>query len=101
MIAAAVAKGAAHATSRIDGHVAAASAERDAAEAAGSARAAELKAVREQLRQLGAEHDKLVDAAHTAEIARAEQRLRLEQIEGRAVEEFGVHAGRARGRIRA
>jgi chromosome segregation protein len=88
----AVAKGAAHATARIDGHVAAARGERDAAEAEGSARAAELKAVREQLRQLGAEHDKLVDASHTAEIARAEQRLRLEQIEGRAVEEFGVHA---------
>jgi len=88
----AVAKGAVYATERIEGYVAAALAERGAAEAAGSARAAELKAVREQLRQLGAEHDKLVNAAHSAEIARAEQRLRLEQIEGRAVEEFGVNA---------
>ena len=92
VIAGAVAKGAVHATSCIEGHVAAARAERAAAEAAGSARAADLKAVRERLRELGAEHDLLVDAAHTAEIARAEQRLRLEQIEGRAVEEFGVHA---------
>ncbi len=92
VIAAAVAKGAAYATSCIDGHVAAANAERAAAEAAGSARAAELKAVREQLRQLGGEHDKLVDEAHAAEIARAEQRLRLEQIEARASEEFSVQA---------
>ncbi|HUK71255.1 MAG TPA: chromosome segregation protein SMC [Streptosporangiaceae bacterium] len=88
----AVAQGAAYATSLIDAHVAAALAEREAADAAGSVRAAELKEVREQLRQLGAEHDKLINAAHTAEIARAEQRLRLEQLEGRAVEEFGVHA---------
>ena len=88
----AVAEGAAHATSVIEEYVAAAHAEREATEAAGSARAAELKAVREQLRQLSAEHEKLVNAAHAAEIARAEQRLRLEQIEGRAVEEFGVHA---------
>jgi chromosome segregation protein len=48
--------------------------------------------VREQLRQLSNEHEKLVNAAHAAEITRAEQRLRLEQIEGRGVEEFGVHA---------
>jgi chromosome segregation protein len=90
--AAAVAKGAEYTLARIDGYVAAALAQREAAEAAGSARASQLKAVREQLRQLGAEHDKLVNAAHTAEIARAEQRLRLEQIESRAAEEFGVHA---------
>ncbi len=92
LTAGAVAQGAAYATSLIEAHVAAALAEREAADVAGSARAAELKEVREQLRQLGAEHDKLVNAAHTAEIARAEQRLRLEQLEGRAVEEFGVHA---------
>jgi len=92
VIAAAVAKGAEYALARIESYVTAALAERDAAEAAGSARASELKAVREQLRQLGAEHDKLVNAAHSAEIARAEQRLRLEQIESRAVEEFGVHS---------
>ena len=88
----AVAEGAAHATSVIEEYVAAAHAEREATEAAGSARAAELKVVREQLRQLSNEHERLVNAAHAAEIARAEQRLRLEQIEGRGVEEFGVHA---------
>ncbi len=88
--AARVAEGAGYATARIERYVAAALDAREAAEAAGSRRASELKAVREQLRQLGAEHDKLVNAAHTAEIARAEQRLRLEQIESRAVAEFGV-----------
>jgi chromosome segregation protein len=92
VIAAAVANGAGQAVTRIEVYLAAALAERQAAQAAGSARTAELRAVREQLRQLGAEHDKLVNAAHTAEIARAEQRLRLEQIESRAVTDFGVHA---------
>lgn len=92
-VAAHVAEGAAYATARIELYVAAARAEREAAEAAGAKRASELKDVRERLREMGAEHDKLVNAAHAAEIARAEQRLRLEQIETRAVEEFGVHAG--------
>ena len=88
----AVAAGAAHATAVIEAYVATAHDERAATEAAGSARTAELKAVREQLRQLSTKYEKLVNAAHAAEIAGAEQRLRLEQIEGRAVEEFGVHA---------
>jgi chromosome segregation protein len=34
----------------------------------------------------------VVDSAHGAEIVRAEHRMRLEQIAGRAVEEFGVDA---------
>ncbi len=92
VMAARVAQGAEYATARIERYIAAALAAREAAEAAGSQRAAQLKAVRDQLRQLTPEHDKLVNAAHTAEIARAEQRLRLEQIESRAAEEFGVHA---------
>jgi chromosome segregation protein len=92
VIAGAVAEGAAYAATRIKGYLDAALAGREAAQAAASARASDLRAVREQLRQLGTEHDKLVNAAHTAEIARAEQRLRLEQIEGRAVADFGVHA---------
>jgi len=92
LMAARVAEGAGYATARIERYVAAALHARQAAEAAGSQRASQLKAVRDQLRQLTPEYDKLVNAAHTAEIAHAEQRMRLEQIESRAAQEFGVHA---------
>jgi chromosome segregation protein len=77
----------------VDGFVSAALAQRQEAEATGKARAAEQQQLRSRLRELTTEHDRLVDAAHSAEIARSEQRLRLQQMEGRAVEEFGVEAG--------
>ncbi|WP_176728600.1 AAA family ATPase, partial [Planobispora rosea] len=51
---------------------------------------AALKAVRLKVRELSAELDKLVNRAHGSEVARTEQRLRLEQLETRAVEEYGV-----------
>ena len=38
------------------------------------------------------ELDKLVNRVHGSEVARTEQRLRLEQLEQRALEEFGVEA---------
>ncbi len=44
-------------------------------------------------RRLSAELDALVDQAHSAEIVAAEHRMRLEQISGRAAEEFGINAG--------
>ncbi len=89
----AVADGAGYAVRRVDGFVSAALAQRQEAEATGKARAAEQQQLRSRLRELTTEHDRLVDAAHSAEIARSEQRLRLQQMEGRAVEEFGVEAG--------
>ena len=48
--------------------------------------------VRARVRDLAAELDTVVSSAHGAEIARAEHRLRLEQMEAHAVEEFGVQA---------
>jgi chromosome segregation protein len=48
--------------------------------------------VRARVRELATELDTVVSSAHGAEIARAEHRLRLEQMEGHAVEEFGVEA---------
>ncbi|NUP76387.1 MAG: AAA family ATPase, partial [Nonomuraea sp.] len=67
-----------------------ASRERDDADLARVAIDAELKQVRVHVRELGQELDKLVNRVHGSEVARTEQRLRLEQLEQRALEEFGV-----------
>jgi chromosome segregation protein len=52
----------------------------------------ELVAVREQLRGLGATLDELVNSVHRDEMARTEQRMRIEQLEERALEELGLDA---------
>ncbi|MFC9329407.1 AAA family ATPase [Kitasatospora sp. NPDC057015] len=69
-----------------------AAADRDEAEQARSAREGELRTGREHGRELKAELDKLVDTGHRDEVLRAEKRLRIEQLETRALEEFGVEA---------
>jgi chromosome segregation protein len=91
-IAGAVAQGAGMALERLEGSLAVATAERQAAEQAREGRSDALKAVRVQVRELAEELDRVVDSAHGAEIVRAEHRMRLEQIADRAVEEFGVDA---------
>ena len=53
-------------------------------------REGELLALRDRSRELDEQVARLTDAVHRDEVARAEQRLRIEQIENRAVEEFGV-----------
>ena len=88
----AVADGAAHALARLAGLLAAASEQRQAAEQASKGRAVALKEVRVQVRELAAEFDRVVDAAHGTEMARAEHRMRLEQMAARAAEEFAVSA---------
>src|SRR5262249_30138705 len=65
-------------------------ARRQTAEAASAAGSDALKAVRASVTGLSAELDKVVNTAHGSEIARAEHRLRLEQMEVHAVEEYGV-----------
>jgi chromosome segregation protein len=91
-IAGAVAQGAGMALERLEGSLAVATAERQAAEQAREGRSDALKAVRVQVRELAEELDRVVDSAHGAEIVRAEHRMRLEQIADRAAEEFGVDA---------
>ena len=49
-----------------------------------------LRGVRAQLREQIAELDGLTDSVHKDEMARAEMRLRLEGLEGRALEELGL-----------
>ncbi|WP_433497643.1 chromosome segregation protein SMC [Sphaerimonospora sp. CA-214678] len=88
--AAAVAEGARIALLALEDSLAAAAGERDEAERARGEIDAELKAVRLRVRELGAELDSLVNRVHGSEMARTERRLRLEQMEQRAMEEFGL-----------
>jgi chromosome segregation protein len=55
-------------------------------------RSEQLASVREQLRTLAGELDALRDSVHRDELARAEQRMRIEQIEAKALEDFGIEA---------
>ena len=89
-VAAAVATGAEVALDRIAESLATAQAERAAAEQASRGRAESFKQVRARVRSLAADLDRVVDTAHGAEVTRAEQRMRLEQVVARAAEEFGV-----------
>ena len=55
-----------------------------------AARVEELQRLRARARELAAELERLTDSVHRDEVARAEQRLRIEVLETRAVEELGV-----------
>jgi len=89
-VAEAVADGAAQALARITVSLAAADGERRLAEEQRDAREAELKTVRTRVRELSVELEKLLTVVHSGEVARAERRLRLEQLETRALEEWGM-----------
>src|SRR5262249_15671700 len=90
VVARAVRDGAQAVLAKIAVSVQRASVERDEAQQARGVREGELLAVRGDTRRLDEELSRLTDAVHRDEIARAEQRLRIEQLETRAVEEFGV-----------
>ncbi|HEU5158316.1 MAG TPA: chromosome segregation protein SMC [Streptosporangiaceae bacterium] len=89
-VARAVARGAGAALDRIELSIAAAVAEREAAERARASRDAELRTVRTRVREFATQLEKLVNVVHGSEVARAEQRLRLEQMETKALEELGL-----------
>jgi len=63
---------------------------RTAVEQARRGREEELMAVRAKSRDLLKEHDELVNTVHRDEMARTQQRMRIEQLEERAVEELGL-----------
>ncbi|HTC68874.1 MAG TPA: chromosome segregation protein SMC [Acidothermaceae bacterium] len=92
VVAAAVALGAAAVLRRLELSLAAASRERDAAEHTRTVREGELLALRARERELTTDIEQLTDVVHRDELARAEQRLRIEQLEQRAMDEFGVEA---------
>jgi chromosome segregation protein len=91
-VAAAVLNVAADALARLEHSLALAAAERSAAEEARTVLEGELLAVRGRGRELGTELETLTGAVHRDEVARAEQRLRIEALEERAAEEFGIDA---------
>jgi chromosome segregation protein len=70
--------------------VALAAAERSAAHDVRQALETELQSVRSRVRELAGELERLTDVVHRDEVARAEQRLRIEALGARAAEEFGV-----------
>ncbi|MFF8847015.1 chromosome segregation protein SMC [Streptomyces sp. NPDC015127] len=89
-VAAAVAAGARQVLAHVEVSLVRAEAERVAAEAAKAEREQELAAARTEGRDLKGELDKLTDSVHRGEVLGAEKRLRMEQLETRALEELGV-----------
>ncbi len=88
-----VADVAAQALALVGTALAAAAAEREEAQAGRAAREAELLTVRALLRELTAAAEALRDVVHRDDVARAEQRLRVEQLEARAAQDYGVEVG--------
>ncbi|TRV73632.1 chromosome segregation protein SMC [Streptomyces sp. 130] len=89
-VAAAVASGARQLLAHVEVSVVRAERERAAAEASKGERERELAAERLRGRDLKGELDKLTDSVHRGEVLGAEKRLRMEQLETRALEELGV-----------
>jgi len=65
---------------------------RTAVEQARSGREQQLLSVRAELRRLDKEYNELVTSVHRDEMARTQQRMRIEQLEERALEELGLDA---------
>jgi chromosome segregation protein len=89
-LAAAVAEAGARVLERLDGSVAAAADARTEAERARAAVDGELSELRARIRSLTADLDELTSTVHRDEVARAEQRLRIEALQDRALGEFGL-----------
>ena len=89
-VAEAVGRGVAVVLARLEESVALAAAERARVEQARSSREQELRESREALRDLGRQLDELVSSVHRDEMARTQQRMRIEQLEERALDELGL-----------
>ncbi|MFF4804508.1 chromosome segregation protein SMC [Streptomyces sp. NPDC001351] len=89
-VAEAVASGARQLLAHVEVSLARAEEERTAADAAKARREQELTAARNTGRDLKAELDKLTDSVHRGEVLGAEKRMRIEQLETKALEELGV-----------
>ncbi|MFI5754110.1 AAA family ATPase [Streptomyces sp. NPDC051569] len=89
-VAGAVAAGARQLLARVEVSVVRAEGEHAAAEAAKAGHERELAEERERSRALKSELDKLTDSVHRGEVLGAEKRLRIEQLEAKALEELGM-----------
>jgi chromosome segregation protein len=92
VVAAAVSTVAKRALEALERSLDAAAAQRGAIEQQRTVTEGELLAVRAAVRDLSAELDVLTGAVHRDEVARAEQRLRIEGLEAKVAEEFAVEA---------
>ena len=92
VVAEAVHAGARIALARLESSVLAAGRERTQVERATKERETHLQQVRAALRELGAESDRLKDSVHRDEVARAEQRMRIEQVQDKVLDDFGIEA---------
>ncbi|MFF0025948.1 AAA family ATPase [Streptomyces sp. NPDC005496] len=89
-VAGAVASGARQLLAHVEVSLARAEEERTAADAAKARYERELAEARSTGRELKGELDKLTDSVHRGEVLGAEKRLRIEQLESKALEELGV-----------
>ncbi|MER5219087.1 chromosome segregation protein SMC [Streptomyces flaveus] len=89
-VAEAVASGTRQLLAHVEISVGRAEKERAAAESAKALREQDLVVARNEGRDLKAELDKLTDSVHRGEVLGAEKRLRIEQLETKALEELGV-----------
>ena len=90
LISQAIAEAAYEALIHIERSIAKASAERARLEASRSDREGQTLTVRARNRELTLELDQLTSSVHRDEIARAEQRMRIQALESKAVEELGI-----------
>ncbi|MFI0964685.1 AAA family ATPase [Streptomyces sp. NPDC021080] len=89
-VASAVASGARQLLAHVEISLARAEEERTAADGAKARREQELVAARGRGRDLKEELDKLTDSVHRGEVLGAEKRMRIEQLETKALDELGV-----------
>ncbi|ACU39760.1 chromosome segregation protein SMC [Actinosynnema mirum DSM 43827] len=90
VVASAVVRGGEVALERIAVSLDRAARERDAAQERRARHEALLGQVRGLVREMSGELEKLTDAVHRDEVLRAEQRLRIEQLEVKISEDFGI-----------
>ncbi len=90
VVAKAVVRGGEEALARIEVSLTRAARERDQAQERRSQHELLLTQVRNLVREMSGELEKLVDAVHRDEVLRAEQRLRIEQLETKISEDFGI-----------
>jgi chromosome segregation protein len=90
VVAAAVSTAAQRALSALEDSLRAAATQRESIEQQRTITEGELLSIRASIRDLSTELETLTGAVHRDEIARAEQRLRIEAIEAKVVEEFGI-----------
>jgi chromosome segregation protein len=90
VISQAIAEAAYEALIHIERSIAKAATERSRLEESRVSREGETLTIRTRGRELTVELDQLTSSVHRDEIARAEQRLRIETLEAKTVEEFGI-----------